>query len=185
MKVGRVRQEESESWVTHCNDLTRHNAWATVQVLKYCQGINESDLNATVPGTYGTIIQILRHTIDSESSYLFRISGAWDEFPWARDEEVCLETLGQRAAVLAATWEQFLSNDIDTEQLDEAKGDDGDVFAVRGSIFITQALHHANEHRAQVCSILGALGHEPPDVSAWGYALASGRSWLTSPSSLL
>jgi hypothetical protein len=38
-------------------------------------------------------------------------------------------------------------------------------------------LHHANEHRAHVCTILGALGHEPPDVSAWGYAGATGRSW--------
>ena len=27
-------------------------------------------------------------------------------------------------------------------------------------------------------SIIGALGHEAPDVSAWGYALATGRSWL-------
>ena len=38
-----------------------------------------------------------------------------------------------------------------------------------------QAIHHANEHRAHVCTILGALGHEPPDVSAWGYADATGR----------
>lgn len=162
------------------HDLTRHNAWATDQVLSFCQGINQADLQATVPGTYGTIIQILRHTIDSESSYLFRVSGAWEQVPWKGGEEVGLETLAERAAALAATWEQFLSTDVDTERLGEARGEDGDVFAVRASIFITQALHHANEHRAQVCSILGALGHEPPDVSGWGYAQASGRSWLTS-----
>ncbi len=42
-------------------------------------------------------------------------------------------------------------------------------------MFLAQAFHHASEHRAQICTILGALGHEPPDVSAWGYALATGR----------
>jgi uncharacterized damage-inducible protein DinB len=44
-------------------------------------------------------------------------------------------------------------------------------------VILTQLFHHANEHRAQVCTILGALGHEPPDVSAWGYAGATGRTW--------
>ncbi len=161
------------------HDLTRHNAWATDQLLRFCQGIKPTDLDATIPGTYGSIIQILRHTVDSESSYLFRVSGVWEEVPWPRGDAAGLETLKERATVLAVTWEQFLSGDIDTERLGEARGDDGEVFAIRASIFIAQALHHANEHRAQVCSILGALGYEPPDVSAWGYAQASGRSWLT------
>jgi hypothetical protein len=52
---------------------------------------------------------------------------------------------------------------------------DAEVFAVRAGVFITQTLHHANEHHAHIGTILGALGYEPPDVSAWGYALASGR----------
>jgi len=43
---------------------------------------------------------------------------------------------------------------------------------------IIPALHHGSEHRAQICTILGALGYEPPDVSAWGYAFASGRATL-------
>jgi hypothetical protein len=48
---------------------------------------------------------------------------------------------------------------------------------------LTQTFHHANEHRAHVCSALGALGIEPPDVSAWGYADASHRARLiTGPS---
>ena len=45
-------------------------------------------------------------------------------------------------------------------------------------VFVTQAFYHASEHRAQICTILGALGHEAPDVSAWGYAEATGRMRL-------
>jgi uncharacterized damage-inducible protein DinB len=160
------------------HDLARHNAWATAQILEFCQGLDEPTLQATVPGTYGTIIETLHHILDAEASYLFRLTGAWSDYPWQRDEAVGLDVLAERAAMLAATWDRFLAGDVDTERLGEAYGDNGDVFAVRAGVFITQALHHANEHRAQICTILGARGDEPPDVSAWGYALASGRSTL-------
>ena len=162
------------------HDLVRHNIWATEQVLECCRGLDDQTLNSTVPGTYGTIIVTLAHTISSEASYLRRLTGAWDELPWPGEEPVVLDVLAERAATLATVWETFLAtDDVDTERLGEARGDT-DVFAVRASIFYTQALHHANEHRAQICTIIGALGHEAPDVSAWGYALATGRSWLKS-----
>ena len=138
-------------------------------------------MQATTPGTFGTIIATLRHLIDAEASYLFRLSGAWPAYPWRRDEPVGLDVLAQRAVVLATTWAQFLAGDVDSERLGEARGDKGEVFAVPAGVFITQALHHANEHRAHICTILGALGQEPPDVSAWGYALATGRSTLKTP----
>ncbi len=80
--------------------------------------------------------------------------------------------------MLSATWEQFLAGDVDSERPGESRSDKGEVFATPAGVFITQALHHANEHRAHICTILGALGHEPPDVSAWGYAFAAGRSTL-------
>src|SRR5918997_4960861 len=160
------------------HDLARHNAWATAQTLAFCQGLDEPTLHATVPGTYGTIIATLRHIIDAEASYLYRLTGAWPAHPWRGDDAVGLAVLAERAAVLATTWEHFLAGDVDSERLGEARGDRNEVFAVPAGVFITQALHHANEHRAHICTILGALGHEPPDVSAWGYADATGRSWL-------
>ena len=160
------------------HDLARHNAWATEQTLAFCQGLDEPTLQATVPGTFGTIIETLRHIIDAEASYLYRLTGAWSAHPWRGDDAVGLAVLAERAAVLATTWEHFLAGEVDSERLGEARSDKNEVFAVPAGVFITQALHHANEHRAHVCTILGALGHEPPDVSAWGYALATGRSTL-------
>lgn len=160
------------------HDLARHNAWATEQTLAFCRGLDEGTLNATVPGTFGTIIDTLRHIINSEAGYLFRATGAWDEYPWDRDEAVGLDELSERAGVVARTWEEYLAGEVDTERLGEARGDEGEVYSVPGGVFITQALHHANEHRAHICTILGALGHEPPDVSGWGYAEATGRMRL-------
>jgi uncharacterized damage-inducible protein DinB len=160
------------------HDLFRHNAWATAQVLETCLGLDEPALHATAPGTFGTIIETLQHLIDSEASYLYRVSGAWPNHPWRGDRAVGLDVLAERAAVLAATWEQYLAGDVDTERLGEARGDKGEIFAVPAGIFITQALHHANEHRAHICTILGARGIEPPDVSGWGYGMATGRETL-------
>ena len=156
-------------------DVAGHHAWATAQLLVFCRELDEAALDTTVPGTYGTVIETLRHLIDSEMSYLFRLTGAWPERPWQFDEAVGLDVLAERAAMLAATLEGFLGGEWDDERLGEARGDEGEVFAVRAGVFLTQALHHANEHRAHIGTILGALGQEPPDVSAWGYALATGR----------
>jgi len=162
------------------HDLAGHNTWATAQVLAFCRGLDGSTLEVTVPGTYGTIIATLRHLVDSEASYLYRLTGAWPSRPWRGDDAVGLDALAERAAVLADTLERFLAGDWDSERLGEGSGDRGEVFAIPAGLFLAQALHHANEHRAHVCTILGALGHEPPDVSAWGYALATGRMTLKS-----
>jgi len=160
------------------DDLAGHNAWATEQVLAFCVGLDEATLNSTAPGTFGTIIELLRHIGDSEMSYLYRLTGAWSVRPWQEGEAVGLDTLMERALILADVFAEFADGDVDSELLVEDCGDDGEVFAVRAGIFLAQALHHANEHRAQICTILGTLGYEPPDVSAWGYALATGRMTL-------
>jgi uncharacterized damage-inducible protein DinB len=167
------------------NDLVGHHVWATDRLLAYCRDLPAETLTATVPGTYGSIIATLRHLIDAEASYTYRLTGAWPTHPWreqdAAEPEVGLDVLADRAKVLAGTLGPFLAGEWDTERLGEARGGRSEVFAVRAGIFFTQLIHHANEHRAHVCSILGALGHEPPDVSAWEYAISTGRSWLKSP----
>lgn len=155
-------------------DLAGHHGWATTLLLTHCQGLDEATLNATAPGTYGSIIETFRHLVDAEASYMYRLTGAWPSRPWPEDEAVGIDVLLARSALLAETLEQFLADDWDDDRLGEAYGDN-EVFAVHAGVYLVQLIHHANEHRAHICSILGALGHEPPEVSGWGYALATGR----------
>lgn len=161
------------------DDLARHNIWATAQVLTYCKKLDDETLNSTVPGTYGTILETLSHIIDSECSYLFRLTGSWGELPWKWEDRYDLDILADRAELLGRTMLEFLNTDVDTEKLGEARGDDGTVFAVPASVFITQIFHHANEHRAQIGTIIGSVGFEAPQVSAWEYSFETGRSWIT------
>ncbi len=164
------------------DDLVRHNIWATKELLAFCKELDEETLSATVPGTYGTVIGTLWHLIASEASYLYRLTGAWPAYPWELAESVPFAVLEERATELARVWEEFLALDqVDTERLGEARGDEDEVFAVRAGVFLTQALHHANEHRAQILTIIGARGLDAPELSGWTYALATDRMTLKPP----
>jgi len=46
-------------------------------------------------------------------------------------------------------------------------GDPG--FDPAETLLLLQALHHTDDHRAQVCSTLGALGLDVPDLDAWSF----------------
>lgn len=39
---------------------------------------------------------------------------------------------------------------------------------------VAQALNHGTEHRAHLCTILGAHGTPPPQIDAWSWAEAGG-----------
>lgn len=157
-------------------DLSRHHKWATDSLLEFCQSQDEATLLALVPGTYGSIIDTLRHLVDSDASYIRRITGVWPDHPWKDDFAVDLPTLRERSEILGDVLIAFLDGDWDVDAIHLAYGDDDDVFEVPAGVFVTQIFHHANEHRAHVCTALGALGIEPPEISAWSYSLAIDRS---------
>jgi uncharacterized damage-inducible protein DinB len=153
------------------HDPLRHNAWATGQVLEFCRGLDERTLNATVPGTYGTILATLRHIINCEIDSLERLLGREQSDPWQLGA-TGLDVLTEQAARLATDWEVFLASDVDSER--PLPPDEG-TNTIPAGIVISVVLYHGSEHRGQVCTILSALGHEPPDLTPWAYAFASGR----------
>jgi uncharacterized damage-inducible protein DinB len=159
--------------MTHAlHDPVRHNAWATTELLEFCQGLDQQTLNATVPGTYGTIIATLRHIIYCEIDFLERLLGHSPTDPWQLGETTKLNALIEHAALLATDWEVFLASDVDSER--PLPPDEG-TNTIPAGIVVAVMLYHGSEHRGQICTILGALGHGPPDLTPWAYAFASGR----------
>ena len=49
------------------------------------------------------------------------------------------------------------------------------LFEVRAGLLMAQTLNHGNEHRAHICTILGALGLEVPELDGWSWGLDTGR----------
>ncbi len=50
-------------------ELYRHKTWATLRLIEYCRGLGDEHLNATIPGTFGTIRETLRHLVGADEGY--------------------------------------------------------------------------------------------------------------------
>ena len=49
-------------------ELYRHKTWATLRLIKYCQDLTDETLDATIPGTYGSIRETPRHLVGAEET---------------------------------------------------------------------------------------------------------------------
>ena len=159
-------------------DAIRHNSWATLELLAFCGDLTEEQLRRAGTGTFGDILATFNHVVYSDAGYLRSLGGHAATWTDEEDEVVGLQELRRRVEETAQGWEQLLSDQIDAERvliLDQG------TYGTHAGIVIAQVLHHGSAHREQICAILTALGKEPPNVQAWAYADASGRSWEVEP----
>ncbi|HET7466492.1 MAG TPA: DinB family protein, partial [Candidatus Dormibacteraeota bacterium] len=71
----------------------RHNAWATKQLLAFCRELDSDQLNATAPGTFGSIVATFNHIIYADAGYLPRPKITRPE--WQGDEDDVVSDLGK------------------------------------------------------------------------------------------
>ena len=156
-------------------DAFAHHVWATIRLLDVCADLDDAQLATTVPGTYGSILDTLRHLVDGDVFYLNVLRGGRPETfdPDASD----IRTL--RAAMEAhdPIWQGLVARDLDAAT-DVVEYEDGgyETHAPLG-IRLAQALYHGTDHRSQVCTALTSLGIEPPAIEAWDIARADGRMY--------
>ncbi|MFN2543456.1 MAG: DinB family protein [Actinomycetota bacterium] len=156
-------------------DPFRHNSWATKELLRFCRDLSPDQLRATATGTYGTILDTLRHMIGAESRYRYRLSGIepWPTRPEDTDDFDELERMSEE---LAGFWEELASSPFDPDRtIHVVNKNAGEEFDVKAGMLVAQVLNHGNEHRAQIFTILTTIGVEPPDLDAWSYGEATGR----------
>ena len=95
---------------------------------------------------------------------------------WAEGDESDVSDLNEleaRVEEAARLWEQYLADPLDARY--KVSLDQG-AYEAESFVPIAQALHHGSVHREQICSILTALGLEPPDLQVWAYAEATGHA---------
>ena len=150
-------------------DLFRHHLWANLRLLDSCESLTDAQLEATTPGTYGSIRATLTHLAGSDESYLARLTG-----------ERPADAIGKGAVVGIAELRAHIRRSGDG--LIEVAGRAGTLGRIRvawddqawqfpASIILIQAINHATEHRAHVMTIMTQLGLEPTDVSGWEYGV--------------
>ena len=155
-------------------ELFRHKTWATLRLIEYCQELDNELLDATIPGTYGTIRDTLRHLVNAEEGYFAILTGKRLSEPLPHGP-IPLAELAERIRRLGTRWE-VLAQDIELADR-EVTSRDGwprSGWRMLGAVPMAQAIHHADDHRSQVLSILGARGLGAPDLDVWSHAESTG-----------
>jgi uncharacterized damage-inducible protein DinB len=179
-RVGRVcyRERVSSSLL---NDAFDHHAWANLRLIDACLELDPEQLESTAPGTYGSILDTMRHLVGADASYLYVTS----EHQTSMIDEDAMDLAELRAAmeVNRDAWTALLQKDLDPERVLERHRDDGSETRAPVGIRLAQALHHGTDHRSQICTTLTTLGIEPPFIDVWDYGQQAGRVTETPPSS--
>jgi uncharacterized damage-inducible protein DinB len=160
-------------------DAFAHHTWATDKILETCAALDSGQLDTNVPGTYGSIIDTLRHTVGADASYLALLSD--DEV--SRIDEASLDVAALRAVNLdlGPVWQRVVAADLDPDRVVVRSRDDGSTSSAPLGVRLAQVVHHGTDHRSQVCTALSRLGVEPPEIDVWAWAWAQGTLSETPP----
>jgi len=155
------------------DDAFAHHIWATQRVIDSCAPLTPEQMQTPAPGTYGPIIDTLRHLVTADCWYLtfFR-----DE-PQRIEEgaEVGLDELLSAITRNGRTWPELLAGGLDSEAIMVEHGDGWKFHAPTG-LRLAQVVQHGTDHRSQVCTALSSFGLTPPEVDLWAFGEATGRT---------
>ena len=160
-------------------DAFGHHVWATLLVLDACLALPPEQLETSVPGTYGSILDTARHTVGADASYLFVLSGG--RVTPIDEDSMDLAELRSTMEAFGAAWSETLTNDFDPDVMLVRHRDDGSETHAPASIRLAQALHHGTDHRSQIATALTQLGIEPPEIDLWSWGEVHGRVSETLP----
>jgi uncharacterized damage-inducible protein DinB len=158
---------------TLLDDAMAHHIWATERLIDVCAELTPEQLTAPAPGTYGSIVDTLRHLVSTDGWYL----------TFFRDEPQLIEEGSEpgldelRSAITAhgARWRELLASGPDGET-DIVEHGDGWNFHSPLGFRLAQVVQHGTDHRSQVCTALTSVGKEPPAIDLWAYGEATGRT---------
>ena len=157
----------------HLTESFGHHVWATCRLIDACLELTPGQLETTVPGTYGSILDTFRHLVIADCWYL----------TFFRDEPQLLAegsepNLAEMRAAMTTTgtaWLALLATGLDGEA-DAVEQGDGWTFHAPTGFRLAQVIQHGTDHRSQICTALTSLGVEPPVIDLWAYGEATGRT---------
>ena len=159
--------------------LLGHMAWANQKTISHLLTLPEDSLLAFATNPEWFVAEIVHHVVDSADHYAYRISGipaltspgdpCIDEVREIAD----LSRLRDQAAIV----DSALLTCVDLEDIQvEFTNYEGKLVRRWRSTILSQAIHHATEHRAQIASALEAKGFKPmdlDDLDLWAYEIES------------
>lgn len=157
------------------NRLLAHMAWANQKTIEHLQTLPAESLKAFATNPDWFVAEIIHHIVDSADHYAYRISG---EPALTQPGEPCIADVKEiadlnRLQTQAAKVDAILAKcvHLDDIQIEFTTNEGVQVKRWRSTI-LSQAIHHATEHRAQIASALEAKGFTPvnlDDLDLWDF----------------
>jgi uncharacterized damage-inducible protein DinB len=148
-------------------DFFRYNLWANSLVLDVCANLDDTQLDASVEGTFGSIRETLIHIVGSEESYVRRLTGQlparqYDDgvFPGFDELRQRTHQSGERLIAFAEQFNPDLILQLSYQ---------GQPYNVPAVVVVAQAITHATDHRSQVATILSQQGVTLLEFDCWAY----------------
>jgi uncharacterized damage-inducible protein DinB len=156
-----------ELWI----EAFRYNRWANLHLLDVCAKLSEDQLHLTAPGTYGTVAATFLHLLAAEQRYLRRLAGTKPEIS-EREAAPPMAVLREHAARSGDQLIEAARRITPEDSIEEERG--GRLTKLQLGVVIVQALHHGNDHRTHICTILGHHQIAYGDMDVWAYGEATG-----------
>ena len=151
-----------------------HHVWATLRVIDACLDLSAEELETSVPGTRGPMLETLRHVVGGDAEDLFILTG--DRAHYVDAERMSLAEARLVMERNGSGWAELISGSLDPDvvvrEVDET---DGYQRWAPVGFRLAQALHHGTDHRSQICTALTTLGVEPPGIDVMDFGLDAGR----------
>ena len=149
----------------------RYNKWANLHLLDVCAALTADQLELTTPGTYGTISATLLHLVAAEQRYLRRLAGTKPDIN-ERNPAPSIAILREHAARSGDQLIEAAGRISPDDTIDEER--DGTQMMLHLGVVLVQAMHHGNDHRTHICTILGAHSIPYGDMDVWAYGQSIG-----------
>ncbi len=152
-------------------DFFKQNEWASLVLIEACRGLDDEQLDATVPGTYGSIRDTFHHIVSSEGSYAASLGHEPSPRLHSEDPWPGFDALTEMVSAAAVALGSATDDDPDRT----LRVGSSSQYDVEATVVLIQAFHHSTDHRSQICTILTSLGFEPPEWSSWRWGLSVDR----------
>jgi len=147
-----------------------HSHWATQKLIGHLAELAPEALEAEAPGTYGKVLATLSHLLGADGRYLTYLEGVPPPPRTGPDPVRSLDELAEQLRDQAVRWRLVLARVNELDVTLPARGDRPELPHAT-NLLIAQALHHANDHRTQICTVLTSNGFETPNLDVWAYWL--------------
>jgi uncharacterized damage-inducible protein DinB len=147
----------------------QHHTWATEKLIRHLRGLKPAALTASAAGVYGSPIATLSHLLAADNRYLSWLDGTpLPSREYGPDPARTLDQLADAVRDQAVRWRVVLPQMNEIDLTVPGRSDRPDLPHAT-NLAVVQALHHGNDHRTQVCTVLSVNGFETPDLDVWSY----------------